>query len=226
LECVELIVSDNGEGIDKSFLPFVFDRFSQADASKTRKHGGLGLGLSIVKDLCELHGGNISVSSEGVGKGTTFKVLLPKADAPEIVSTNNYATLSPDSIASLAGIAILVVDDEKDARGLVREFLEERRAKVMVASSTREALIKILENSFDLIISDISMPVEDGFQLIRKVRNLDDKMKSIIPAIALTAFAKVEDKDLVLKTGFQGYVTKPIEFAQLVAEIHNLRNQV
>ncbi|HEY0008939.1 MAG TPA: PAS domain S-box protein [Tepidisphaeraceae bacterium] len=225
---VEICVSDTGEGIKPEFLPYVFDRFRQADASITRRHGGLGLGLSIVRQLVELHGGSVSVQSKGLGQGATFIVSLPLAIAshesepepqhpPSIPASRPVPT--PGPCTEIRGVRALVVDDEPDARALVRRLLEDCEAVVTMAGSAEEAVRLLKENPFDVLVSDIGMPDEDGYALIRRVRALDPVGGGDIPAIALTAYAREEDRAKALAAGFQTHVAKPLEPAELIHTI-------
>ncbi|HZT58318.1 MAG TPA: PAS domain S-box protein [Pyrinomonadaceae bacterium] len=221
---VEIAVSDDGVGIGPEFLPHVFDRFRQADMSTTRHHGGLGLGLSIVRHLVELHGGTVEAESEGEGRGATFVVRLPVAsvrrdeaqDEPQRPPTREtpHACEYPDR---LDGLRLLVVDDEPGTREMLRIGLGRSGAQVAVAGSTREALAAIEKERPDLLISDIGMPDEDGYDLIRRVRALPPEQGGRVPAIALTAYARVEDRLQTLRAGYQMHVAKPVELAELVA---------
>jgi signal transduction histidine kinase/ActR/RegA family two-component response regulator len=221
---LEIAVSDTGQGIKADFLPFVFDRFRQADASTTRRHGGLGLGLSIVKSLVEMHGGAVDVRSPGEGQGTTFLVRLPLA------LTQPHGAEEPaggrprkaDESPPLTGLRILVVDDEPDARTLARRVLEERGADVVTAGSTAEALAAVEGNhTLSLIISDIGMPEQDGYDFIRQMRALPGEAGRV-PAVALTALARSEDRRRALLAGYQTHVSKPVDPAELVAVIASL----
>jgi signal transduction histidine kinase/ActR/RegA family two-component response regulator len=227
---VEITVSDSGKGISPEFLPHVFDRFRQADGSTTRRQGGLGLGLSIVRQLVELHGGMVSVESEGEGQGATFIVQLPlmatrRSDAGAATQRRHPTAggdTSFDCPPSLAGLRVLVVDDEPDTRGLLRKVLEGCGSEVTTAGSTAEAMEAIARAKPDVLISDIGMPEEDGYQLIGKMRALEASLADRIPAIALTAYARVEDRVRALNAGFQVHVPKPIEPAELVAVVASL----
>lgn len=223
---VEICVSDSGIGIDPAFLPHVFERFRQADGSTTRKYGGLGLGLAIVKNLVELHGGTIAVDSEGAGKGTTFHIHLPVSLAHKHTRTQERAHpktgVEPTEVfqpLDLAGLRIIVVDDQPDARELAARLLTECGARVKMASGAREALHVIEGEVFDLLISDISMPDMDGYALIREVRALPAERGGAMRAIAMTAFARSEDRTRALRAGFQVHLAKPVDPAELVATI-------
>ena len=229
---LEVSVIDTGEGIAPEFLPHVFDRFRQADASTTRRHGGLGLGLAIVKQLVELHGGSVHVHSAGAGQGTTFRVLLPltvlhpMTDPVEAERRHPRADASPLSVSSerfnLAGVKVLVVDDEADARALVKRLLEDRQASVRAAGSAAEAMALIRSEPPDVLVSDIGMPGEDGYSLIRRVRALGPEHGGNIPAIALTAYARSEDRLKTIMAGFQIHVAKPVDTGVLLALVASL----
>ncbi|QOV91341.1 PAS domain S-box protein [Humisphaera borealis] len=224
----EVSVIDSGEGIPKEFLPHVFDRFRQADATTTRRHGGLGLGLSIVKQLVELHGGSVQVKSAGVGQGTIFTVSLPLAAVqpgpnPDTDRHQPRAFLSnavsPDACAQLAGIKVLVVDDEADARALVRRLLEDCEATVVTAGSAATALEVVRTERPDVLICDIGMPDEDGYTFIRRVRAMGPEHGGQVPAAALTAYARIEDRVRAIRAGFQLHLVKPVEPAELIATV-------
>jgi PAS domain S-box-containing protein len=228
---VELHVTDSGAGIAPEFLPHVFDRFRQGDASTTRRHGGLGLGLSIVKQLVELHGGTVRAASPGVNRGSTFTVSLPVAALrPETGSEAQRAQAAPPQpadgaapeYAEVAGVRVLVVDDDLDSREMVRRLLEDRRAQVWTAGSAQEALKALLERRFDVLISDIGMPGEDGHALMQRVRALDPAAGGDVPALALTAYARPEDRAHALRSGFQLHAVKPVEPAALFALVAGL----
>jgi PAS domain S-box-containing protein len=230
---VEIIVADTGEGIPPEFLPDVFNRFSQADASTTRRHGGLGLGLAIVRHITELHGGTVSAASPGVGKGATFTVFLPLTavhDERAQQVTNHAAATDLDQPApgtlDLAGVSVLVVDDEPDARDLIRRLLERSGAAVTTASTVAEAIDALRRHRPHVLLSDIAMPGEDGFELLRQVRELPAAEGGSVPAAAITAFARSEDRRRALLAGFQLHVPKPVEPAELLAVVASLSGAV
>ena len=226
---IEIVVTDTGSGIKADFLPHVFERFRQADQATTRQHGGLGLGLAIVRHLIELHGGTVQVESAGEGQGATFRVKLPLV--PVYQKQNIEERVHPAAREALAsfscperldGLKVLVVDDEADTRELLRIGISQCGAEVMTAASASEALEIINKDRPQILISDIGMPDEDGYDLIRKVRALPAERGGDIPAIALTAYARTEDRMQVLRAGYQMHVPKPVEFAELIAIITSL----
>ena len=225
---VEIVVTDSGIGISKEFLPHVFDRFRQADASTTRIHGGLGLGLSIVHQLVDLHGGTVSVQSEGEGKGATFTISLPfvgvitNQDTEPVQPIQNEEINTLEGLPSLQGIKVLVVDDEADTRELIREVLKECGSEVITSGSVDEALEALEQHKPDILISDLGMPDEDGYSLISKIRALPSDRGGHIPAAALTAYARAEDRMRVLRSGFQFHLPKPVDSAELVTVVANL----
>ena len=221
---VEISVSDSGQGIDPKFLPYVFDRFRQADASTTRRHGGLGLGLSIVKSLVEMHQGTVEVQSPGEGQGATFIVCLPLAH-PKTggeISVDPKAHEPTRDLSSLVGLRVLVVDDEPDARTLARRVLEERGAVVVTVSSAAEALRAVDgDSTVSVVVSDIGMPEHDGYDFIRQMRSMPGSAGRV-PAIALTALARDEDRKRTLLAGYQVHISKPVDPAELVTVIATL----
>ena len=225
---VELAISDTGQGIDPEFLLHVFERFRQSDSSSTRRHGGLGLGLSIVSQLVELHGGTVTAESPGAGEGTTFKVILPLMSVHhELSDVDMTRTLIgsktlTDWQPSLTDLRVLVVDDEPDARELVAAVLTGRGAEVVSVESAGEALEEMERQRFDVLVSDIGMPLMDGYALIEKVRQLPAERGGRIPAAALTAYAGVEDRMRVLSAGYQMHIPKPVEPAELTTVVANL----
>lgn len=227
---VNVQVSDNGDGIDPDFLPHVFDRFRQADSTTSRTHGGLGLGMSIARQLVEAHNGQISAASEGKGCGSMFTVQLPTLASPsESAAQEPVAPVSHDETprpaVRLDGVRVLVVDDEADAREMMAAALESSGAEVQIAGSTRSA-VDILERTVvDVLLSDIAMPEEDGFALIRHVRGSHARHVAAIPAAAVTAFSGVEARDRALAAGFQLHLAKPLEPVDLVRAVERLANR-
>lgn len=212
---VVLQVRDNGQGIDPAFLPYVFDRFRQGESASSRSHNGLGLGLSIVRNLVELHGGTVRAESLGKGKGATFTVLLPAESSLQPHGSHPGRLPEPmEEYPALDNVKVLVIDDEADARDLIQSTLERCSAKVTTAGSAREALEAFGRSRPDVAIVDIGMPEEDGYLLIRKLRALEEKEKRV-PAVALTAYTREEDRELALSAGYQMHLSKPIEPRQL-----------
>ncbi|MEW5860569.1 MAG: ATP-binding protein [Cyanobacteriota bacterium] len=235
---VEISISDTGEGISAEFLPYVFDRFRQADNSITRPYAGLGLGLAIVRHLVELHGGTVRAESPGEGQGSTFIVKLPLINTARVekrTKEEEESLLSPQSSAlnpqenphctlwksTLDGLQILIVDDEADARELLMSILEQYGAEVIAVASVEKAIATIQQSKPDVLISDIGMPNEDGYSLIRRVRALEAEQGQI-PSVALTAYARVDDQKAALSAGFQSHVAKPVDPAELIAVVTSL----
>ncbi|MFO0663969.1 MAG: ATP-binding protein [Polyangiaceae bacterium] len=224
---VEIIVKDKGLGIDAAFLPHVFERFRQADSSTTRSRGGLGLGLAIVRKLVELHGGSVHVESEGPNKGATFLVRLPISvvRSTSISRPPAVQLLAHDANASypeLEGVHVLVLDDEQDARDLLTAVLTRCKAKVTAASSVREALEVIERERPTVVVSDIGMPEEDGYAFIRKLRALPQEKGGSTPTVALTAYARAEERTKTLVAGFNMHLPKPVEPTELLAVLASL----
>ncbi|HKA57463.1 MAG TPA: PAS domain S-box protein [Gemmatimonadales bacterium] len=224
---IELTVSDTGIGIAPSFLPQVFDRFSQEDSSASRVHGGLGLGLAIAKQLVELHGGILRAKSAGEGRGASFIVNLPlivaapQRESDRFHPTHSAAPEAQTPLPKLDGVRVLVVDDERDARDLIRRVLEEHGAVVSAVASGREALRALAAEPPDVLLSDVGMPGMDGYQFMRSVRASDSDYRRV-PAIALTAFARSEDRKKALLAGYQSHLAKPFDIAELVIMVAGL----
>jgi len=221
---VNIIVSDTGLGIEPEFLPHIFERFRQADAGTTRKHGGLGLGLAITRHLVELHGGTIEAASDGLGKGTSFRVSLPimivhGATAPGAALGFDAGAAAASLVPNLRGIRILVVDDDGDALALLREILETTGAEVATADSAKSALLYFETVRPDVLIADLGMPEMDGFELISRLRRARNAAVRDVPAAALTAYARSEDRAKALRTGFQMHLAKPIDPGELMAAV-------
>ena len=229
---VEIAVIDSGRGITAEFLPYVFDRFRQEDSSTTRKFSGLGLGLAITRQLIEMHGGSIEAASAGEGLGATFTVRLPLSVLLRGTALNHSlarsANLLGDTEPRLDGIHVLLVEDEPDGRDLVQRVLEDRGAKVTSCTSTDEALTAFTAKRPDLVISDIGMPGEDGYEFIRRLRAIEAIDNTFTPAAALTAMARIEDRRHALLAGFQVHIAKPVDPLELVVVLASLvgRNRV
>jgi signal transduction histidine kinase/CheY-like chemotaxis protein len=219
----EIIVSDNGQGIAPEFLPHVFDRFRQADGGASRKHGGLGLGLALVRALTEAHGGSVHAESAGLGLGATFTVRLPLRQAAVADPAAPPAGRAPSPIT---GKRVLVVDDDDDARELLAITLESAGAIALLASSVRDALKLFEQEHPDLVLADLAMPGEDGFDLIRILRARPGEQGGRVPAIAVTAYASGAERDNALRAGFDAHVAKPYDSATLLTAIAKLTIKV
>ena len=218
----EMVVADSGAGIPAEFLPHVFEPFRQADATTTRTHAGLGLGLSIVKQIVEAHGGTVTAENGPTGRGAVFTVRLP------IVAVRHHRRATDETVDqtvkddnSLRGLTVMVVDDDEESRHVVAAHLESCEASVLTASSAAEALDLLLQHSVHVLLADIAMPGEDGYSLIRRLRALNASISSV-PAAALTAFAREEDRQQALDAGFQLHLSKPIDAASLIAAVATL----
>ncbi|HET9220089.1 MAG TPA: ATP-binding protein [Terriglobia bacterium] len=221
---VEISVCDSGIGIDPQFIPFVFDRFRQANSASNRSHGGLGLGLNIVRELVSLHDGTVQVHSEGVGKGATFIVTLPIGLLQNVEPDASQMKFL-DTPKFLGGLKGLIVDDEPDTREFVRAVLESCGSEVATASSVAEALDVLEANRLDFLISDLGMPSEDGYALIRRVRELPTERGGDTPAAALTAYARADDRHRALRAGFQVHIAKPIDPETLVSTVARMMHR-
>jgi CheY-like chemotaxis protein/anti-sigma regulatory factor (Ser/Thr protein kinase) len=232
-ERIEISVSDSGEGISPDFIEHLFARFRQAEAGASRRHGGLGLGLAIVKQLVELHGGDVSAASSGPGHGSTFTVRLPSLATPLLESLESSGTRQMLAEArdqnSLAGLTVLAVEDQPDMLEYLRRVLEEQGARVISAASGAEALDAVRhawsDGGVDLFLSDLGMPGMDGYELIRNVRQVLKLSPKELPAVAVTAFARMEDRTRALNAGFQAHLSKPYQVAQLVAVLNAVRKR-
>ncbi len=230
---IEITVTDTGIGIDPQFMPYIFDRFRQADSTSTRKYSGLGLGLAIVRHLVEMHGGTVAASSPGKGQGATFKVRFPIASRDTRQTENRQSgpelkqPAQPDRLAGkpdLDGVCVLVVEDDSDTLEMLKTIFENRGARVITASSA-DAALEALERALpDALVSDLAMPAQDGYELIRRIRQRGPKRGGDIPAVALTAYARVEDRERALTAGYQDYVPKPVDPDELITAVANLTN--
>ena len=223
---LELNIADTGQGISPEFLPHVFERFRQADGTPSRRHGGLGLGLAIVRQLVELHGGTVRAFSEGVGRGATFTVRLPVLGAhtpaereATLTDRRSAGAAPPPRLPRLDSVRILVVDDHDDGRTLTTLVLTQTGATVEAVASAREALQLLDVQWPDVLVSDIGLPDEDGYSLIRQIRLRERERGGSLPAIALTGYARADDRQRALAAGFQAHVAKPVEPAELIATI-------
>ena len=226
--CAEISVSDNGKGIDANFLPYVFERFRQADDSMAKTSGGLGLGLAIVKSLTELHGGTVRVTSDGAGSGATFIVSLPIGVVPVLAAREGPVVAlvdgrtSPAMTPDLKGIKVMVVDDEADAVSFVRRMLEDRGATVNTCISGAECLDSFAEVRPDVLVMDVGMPELDGYAVMERLRRRTAQEGGRTPAVSLTAFARPDDRRAAMLAGFDVHVSKPVEPEELVALIRKL----
>jgi CheY-like chemotaxis protein len=225
---VELSVTDSGQGIPSHFLDSVFEPFRQADGSTTRRHGGLGLGLSIVKHLVDAHGGSVSAHSAGEGRGATFVVRLPAvgstaaADGTIDERRRQMPAVPLVPVESLEGVSVLVVDDDEQSRLVAAAYLEAHRARVITAPSASVAFDVLQHEHVDVLLADIAMPGEDGYSFIKRLRALDSPALASIPAAALTALARSEDRQQALQAGFQLHLAKPIDARTLVSAVATL----
>jgi CheY-like chemotaxis protein len=224
-ERAELRVSDTGRGISPEFLPHVFDRFRQATRTDARSRAGLGLGLAIVRHIVEAHGGSVTVESAGVGMGATFVCKLPLVGVgQEVIPAveRQQAQLKVKATSSLKGIKVLVVDDDEDARDVLRAALNNYGAEVTTATGAPQALDTLASEKIDVLVSDINMPEVDGYELIRRVRAMKPEHGRQVPAVALTAYARAEDRVHALQAGYQAHVPKPVEPAELEVVVATL----
>jgi signal transduction histidine kinase/DNA-binding response OmpR family regulator len=226
-DAVKITISDSGQGISPEFLPFVFDRFRQADSSSTRSHDGLGLGLAIVRHLAELHGGSVQAASEGKGKGATFTITLPcslieNRAIDSIREETNGHKIEQNFIDSLDGIRVLIVDDDIDTCEMLNFALQQWGARTETSNSVEEAFAALAVSQPDVVLTDINMPGEDGYMLINRLRSLSTEDGSDIPAIALTAMARPEDNEQAISSGFQLHLAKPVNVEELAEAIMHL----
>jgi PAS domain S-box-containing protein len=222
---IEVSISDTGIGIDPQFLPHVFDRFRQGDSSSTRKYSGLGLGLAIVRHLAEVHGGGVSASSLGIGLGSTFKVDFPAAPTPRLPQPESEVPVEsshPDGCQELKGVCVLVVEDDPETLNLLKFILDQRQAEVATAASAAEALRVLEDSPADVLVSDLAMPDQDGYDLIRRVRSLAPERGGNVPAVALSAYTRAEDRMRALAAGFSLHLPKPVDPGDLVAALARL----
>jgi CheY-like chemotaxis protein len=227
---VRLVVSDTGEGIDRTFLPYVFEPFRQADSSPTRPHGGIGLGLAIVRSLAEMHGGRITVASEGKGRGATFTLELPAMSAERALqdtraTSRNAAKPTSLTLPDLGRLRIAVIDDQEHTRDVIAAMLRRTSATVATAASVREGLELFGSFEPDVVVCDIAMPHEDGYAFVRAVRARNDARRAT-PILALTAFGRPEDRLHALDAGFDAYLKKPVDPAELAGAVEKLANVV
>jgi CheY-like chemotaxis protein len=225
----QIEVVDTGIGISAEFLPFVFDRFRQADSSMSRRHSGLGLGMAIVRHLIELHGGTVSVESAGENQGTTFRLRLSRhigaAPAPADTPIREFADQSAEpELEHLNGVHVLIVEDDADSRNVLAVLLQRLGALVEAVASAKEAYDRVRHRRPDVLVSDIGMPDEDGYSLIRRVRQMGGERK--LPAIALTAYARQQDADEALDAGYDYHLPKPVAPADLIRAIKSVTLEI
>jgi len=233
---VEIAIHDDGMGIEPHFLPHVFERFRQADSTDTRRYGGLGLGLAIVRHIVELHGGGVTASSPGVGRGATFKIRLPLASTsrppqpeswrPESEAPQTKRQRVAEACQRLDGVRILLVEDDPETLDMIKYVFERCGAKLITAASASEALETLERFRPDALISDIAMPDQDGYDLIRQVRSRDPERGGKTPAVAVTAYASAEDRVRALAAGFHMHVAKPIDPDELIAMVASLTGHI
>jgi CheY-like chemotaxis protein len=218
---IQISVQDTGCGISQEFMPYLFERYRQADASAARRKGGLGLGLSLVRQLVEMHGGGVTAESDGEGKGATFIIKLPVRAI--YTAEIERKPLAEARIRSLEGVWAAIVDDEANARELITSVLESHGARVTAFASAGEASdLLTAERRPDVLVCDLAMPGEDGFSLIHKLREWEKSHDGVLPAIALSAFGRVEDRTRALYAGFQMHIAKPVEPVELVVAVRSL----
>jgi CheY-like chemotaxis protein len=222
-DSARLIVKDDGIGISPKMLPLIFDRFRQADSSTKRIYSGLGLGLTIVRNLVELHGGTIEAESAGEGKGTSFVVEIPLTkDFIEKTASDGEPKIVAVDNSALDGARILLVDDDFESLIPLQLFLEREQAEIVLATSAKDALEKLSQQNFNVLITDIGMPITDGYDLIAKVRQLQTEHNAFITAIALTAYASSDDRRRALASGFQEHFAKPVDYDELLVAIKRI----
>jgi CheY-like chemotaxis protein len=225
---IEIQVTDTGRGIHSEFLPFIFDRFSQADSVTTRSHGGLGMGLAIAKAIMELHGGTIMAASEGVGKGATFTVSIPlmpvtrELSASRVHPSAGWSEVSLECPPEIVGLRILAIDDDVDTCDMIRAVLEQCGGIVLTALNADTGFESFRQWKPEVLISDIGLPDVDGYEFIRRIREYERPLGQKVPAVALTAFARIEDRVKSLAAGYQMHVAKPVEPAELLTIVASL----
>lgn len=226
---IEVEIRDSGQGIKPEFLPFVFERFRQADNSYTREVGGLGLGLAIVRHLVELHGGTVSVHSEGINRGAAFTVILPVSETPETLPNgkeeNNRAFQKTANKETLDGVRILLVEDDEDSCEMLKIMFEHSGMQTTAVDSAAKALEIIKQLKPDVLISDVGLPGEDGYALLRKIRQLSAENGGLTPAIALTGYASLQDRSLAFEAGFQEHLSKPVDIDKLIQLVKGVLNR-